>query len=156
MTYGPEARPARRASYHAPMDKHPFLSPEWIVAAREIRSEHGTLGQPVPTDVRLNQVITDVPFGDGNIEAHIDTTSGQLEMELGPLEAADATVTLDYDTAKMVFVEGSPQVLMQAFMAGKVRVQGDLAKLIAAMQQVAPADAEAAAPVHQKIRDITE
>ncbi|MGH9189034.1 MAG: SCP2 sterol-binding domain-containing protein [Acidimicrobiales bacterium] len=137
------------------MDKHAFLSTEWIAAARAIRSEQGTLGQPIPGDIRLNQVITEVPFGDGTIEAHIDTTSGQLEMELGHLEGADATVSMEYDTAKMVFVEGSPQVLMQAFMAGKVRVQGDLAKLIAAMQQVAPPDAETIAPVHQQIRDIT-
>ena len=138
------------------MTKHPFLSPEWITAARAIRQEHGSLGQPVPAEIRLNHVITDVPFGDGEIEAHVDTTSGQLDMELGHLEGADATVSLDYDTAKMVFVEGSPQVLMQAFMAGKVRVQGDLAKLILAMQQIAPPDAEAVAPIQQQIRDITE
>jgi hypothetical protein len=138
------------------MDKHPFLSDAWIDAARQLRGQHGTLATPVPEDIRLNQVITDVPFGEGTVNAHIDTTSGQLEMELGHLESADATVSLDYETAKMVFVEGNPQVLMQAFMAGKVRVQGDLAKLIAAIQQVAPPDSGQADAVRQAIRDITE
>ena len=138
------------------MDKHPFLSDAWIAAARELRTRHGTLATPVPDDIRLNQIITDVPFGEGTVNAHIDTTSGQLEMDLGHLESADATVSLDYETAKMVFVEGNPQVLMQAFMAGKVRVQGDLAKLIAAMQQVAAPDAGQTDAVRQEIRDITE
>ena len=79
----------------------------------------------------MNQIITDVPFGDGTIDAHMDTSSGELEMDLGHLENPDVTVTLDYDTAKAIFVEGNPQAGMQAFMAGKIKVQGDMTKLMA-------------------------
>ncbi len=142
------------------MAKYPFLSDEWIAAARRIREEHGSIGTPLPNDIRMNQVITEVPPGDRTVDAHIDTTSGNLEMELGHLESADVTVTLDYETAKSFFVEGANeagmQAFTQAFMGGKVRVQGDLAKLLAALQQVSPPDPAHVSTVQQQIRDITE
>lgn len=141
------------------MDTYPFLSDEWIAAAREIREEHGTIGTPLPNDIRMNQVITDVPPDERTVDAHIDTTSGNLEMELGHLENPDVTITLDYETAKSFFVEGATeagmQAFTQAFMGGKVRVQGDLAKLLAALQQVAPPDPAQVSAVQQQIRDIT-
>ena len=142
------------------MDKYPFLSDEWIAAARSIREEHGSIGTPLPNNIRMNQVITEVPPGDRTVDAHIDTTSGNLEMELGHLESPDVTVTLDYETAKSFFVEGATEAGMQAFtsafMGGKVRVQGDLAKLLAALQQVAPPEPDQVSTVQQQIKDITE
>ncbi len=137
------------------MDRYPFLSDEWVAAARQIRSEYGVLDDGVPTNIRMNQIITDVPFGDGNIDAHTDTTSGALEMDLGHLDKADVTVTLDYDTAKAVFVDGTVAVAMKAFMEGKVRVQGEMSKLLAALGQLTPSDESSVNEVQQKIRDIT-
>ncbi len=110
----------------------------------------------MPGDIRLNLVVTDVPFSTGQLDAHLDTTSGQPDMELGHLENADAVVTLDYETAKAVFIEGTPAVLMQSFMAGKMRVQGDMAKLVTAMGQLAAPDPTETAPVQAAIRAITE
>src|SRR3954462_4376309 len=95
---------------------------------------------PPAASVRMNQVITEVPFGDGKLDAHLDTSSGTLEMETGHLENPDVTVTLDYVTAKAIFVDGTMEAGMKAFMDGKVRVQGDMAKLIAALQQLSPPD----------------
>ncbi|MDQ6726118.1 MAG: SCP2 sterol-binding domain-containing protein, partial [Actinomycetota bacterium] len=121
------------------MATYPFLSEEWITEARKIRAE---LAPPsvdaAPASVRMNQVITDVPFGAGTLDAHLDTSSGTLEMETGHLDHADVTVTLDYATAKAIFVDGTLDAGMKAFMEGRVRVQGDMAKLIAALQQLAP------------------
>ena len=76
-----------------------------------------------------------------------------MEMDLGHLESADLTVTVDYATAKAIFVEQNPQAGMQAFMAGKIKVQGDMTKLMA--MQSGPAD-PAAAEVAEKIKEITE
>ena len=45
---------------------------------------------------------------------------------------ADLTLTTDYVTAREIFMSGNPQAGMQAFMEGKVKVQGDLTKLMAA------------------------
>jgi len=133
--------------------KHPFLSQEWMDEARKVREEYKGKTPPIAHQVRMNQVITEVPFGEGTLESHMDTTSGELVMEEGHLDEVDLTVTLDYATAKAIFVEGNPQAGMQAFMAGKVKVQGDMTKLMA-MQQTAP-DATAA-EIQERIKAITE
>ncbi len=138
------------------MDRFPFLSDDWVAAARQIREEFGVLEDGIPDNIRMNQVINEVPFGTGTINAHVDTSSGSLEMDLGHLEKADVTVTLDYATAKSVFVDGTISAAMTAFMAGKVRVQGEMAKLLAALQQLAPPDGSAATAVQDRIRAITE
>jgi putative sterol carrier protein len=135
---------------------YPFLSDEWITAARRIRQEYKGRAQPVANPVRMNQVITDVPFGTGTLDAHIDTTAGELEIDAGHLEGPDVTVTLDYETAKAVFVDGTMETAMQAFMAGKVRVQGDLPKLIAAVQQQASPLTPEAGEITRRIKEITE
>ena len=135
------------------MAKYPFLSPEWLDEAKKIREEYRGKTPPAAHAVKMNQIITDVPFGEGNIEAHMDTSSGELEMDMGHIDAPDVTVTLDYETAKAIFVEGNPQAGMQAFMAGKIKVQGDMTKLMA-MQSGAPDPT--AQEVAGKIKEITE
>jgi putative sterol carrier protein len=132
---------------------YPFLSDEWIAAAKEIREEYRGKGAAVPHKVKMNQVITDVPFGSGIIESHMDSTSGEVELELGHLDDPDLTVTLDYATAKAILVDQNPQAGMQAFMAGKVKVQGDMTKLMA-MQQATPDPT--AAEVASRIKAVTD
>jgi putative sterol carrier protein len=133
--------------------KYPFLSDEWMDAAQALRDEYRGKGAPVAHVVKMNQIITDVPFGDGTIEAHMDTSSGEMEMDTGHIEGADVTVTLDYATAKAIFVEGNPQAGMQAFMSGKIKVAGDMTKLMAMQSGAADPVAEELA---QKIAEITE
>ena len=135
------------------MATHKFLSPEWMEAARTIREELEGEVPPPEHSVRMNQVITDVPFGTGVIHAHLDTTAGDIELEEGHLDQPDVTVTTDYATAKSLFVEWDPQAGMQAFMAGKIKVQGDLTKLLA-MQQTGLDPAALAAA--RRIQAITE
>lgn len=134
------------------MAKYPFLSDEWVEEARKIREANPGASQ-TPHKVRMNQVVTDVPFGDGTINAHMDSSSGELHMDTGHLDAPDLTVTLDYTTAKAILVDGNPQAGMQAFMAGKIKVQGDMTKLMA--MQSAPPSPEAA-EVAKLIQEITE
>jgi putative sterol carrier protein len=129
-----------------------FLSEEWINEAKRIRDESGGNTLSVPHQVKMNQIITEVPFGDGEIKAHLDTTNGTVELDLGHLEDPDVTVTLDYATAKAILVEGNPQAGMQAFMSGKIKVEGDMAKLMA-MQTFTPDPA--AQEVAAKIKAIT-
>ncbi len=136
------------------MPKYKFLSEEWIEEAKRIRSEmEGDTPAPAHS-VRMNQIVTEVPFGDGEIQAFMDTSDGEMKMDLGALENPDLTVTLDYATAKAILVDGNPQAGMQAFMAGKVKVQGDITKLMA-MQQSGGAD-ETAAKIAAAIQEITE
>jgi putative sterol carrier protein len=72
---------------------------------------------------------------------------------MGHLEVQDLKVTVDYDTAKAILIEGNPQAGMQAFMAGKVKVEGDMAKLMA-LQAGPPPDASAA-EMAGRLKDIT-
>ena len=126
-----------------------FLSDEWIEAARKIREE-APAPATTPASVKMNLTITDVPFGDGSVEAHMDTTSGELELDLGHLEGSDVAATLDYDTAKAMMVDANPQAAMQAFMAGKIKLTGDMTKAMA--MQSGPADPE----LTKRIQEITE
>ena len=134
------------------MAKYPFLSDEWMDAAMKIRDEYKGKGAPVGHVVKMNQIITDVPFGEGTIEAHMDTSSGELEMDRGHIDGPDVTVTLDYETAKAIFVEGNPQAGMQAFMAGKIKVQGDMTKMMALQSGTPDPTAE---EIAAKIKEIT-
>ena len=135
------------------MATYPFLSDEWLAEAKKIREEYrGKVPAPAHV-VKMNQIITEVPFGDGTINAHMDTSGGELELDTGHLDDPDVTVTLDYATAKAIFVEGNPQAGMQAFMAGKVKVQGDMTKMMAMAS--GPPD-EAAQSLAARIAEITE
>ncbi|MFZ4519268.1 MAG: SCP2 sterol-binding domain-containing protein [Microthrixaceae bacterium] len=136
------------------MAKYKFLSEEWIAEAKRIREEMEGDAPAPAHEVRMNQIITDVPFGDGELQAHMDTSDGEMKMDLGHIENPDLTVTLDYDTAKAILVDGNAQAGMQAFMAGKVKVQGDMTKLMAMQQQ--GGDPELAAKVSAAIKEITE
>jgi hypothetical protein len=111
--------------------QYPFLSDEWVAEARKIRAEFKGKAPEIPVSVRMNQIIQDVPFGDGTIEAHVDTSSGELEVETGLLNSPDLTVTIGYDTAKAILIDGNAQAAMQAFLAGKIKVDGDITKLLA-------------------------
>lgn len=135
------------------MATYPFLSDEWVSEARKLREEYEGKGSAVPHQVKMNLVITEVPFGPGAIDAHMDTSEGSIKLDFGHVEPADLKVTLDYGTAKSILVEGNPQAGMQAFMAGKVRVEGDMAKLMAL--QTVPPDANAQ-ELASRLREMTE
>ena len=132
---------------------HMFLSEEWMAAAHEIRERYADQVPPVTTVIRINQVIVDVPFGEGEVKAYLDTSSGRLTMELGELDEADATITTDYGTAKALFVDQDQAVAMQAFMSGKIKVQGDMMKMMA-MQTAIPSN-EFTDTIADEIKSIT-
>ena len=132
---------------------HPFLSEAWMEAARSIRLKYQGQTAAVTTAIRMNQVITDVPFGEGVVRAYTDTSTGEVVMELGELPDADVTITTDYHTALKILVEQDQAAAMQAFMAGKVKIQGDMMKMMA-MQTSMPQD-DVARAIAQEIRDIT-
>jgi putative sterol carrier protein len=84
----------------------------------------------------------------------MDTSTGEVVMDLGHLEKVDATLTTDYATARTIFVEQDPQKAMEAFLTGKVKVEGDMLKLMA--MQTAMPQTEMSLVVAAEIRAITE
>jgi hypothetical protein len=140
------------------MPKYQFLSPDWTAEARRIRAEvgdgAGSGGGTIPAEpVRMNLVVTDVPFGGGTVDAHIDSGEGRLLVDLGHIDDPDVKVTLDYLTAKAIVVDGNTQAAAQAFMGGKITVEGDYMKLLA--MQAAPLD-PVAAELARRVREITD
>ena len=118
---------------------HPFLSPEWFDAVREVRDRYAGQVSAPSTAVRMNQIITGVPFGESTVSTYIDTSAGGLILDVGSLPDPEVTITTDYDTARQLFVQFDQSVAMQAFMSGKIKVQGDMMKLVG-LQAAMPAD----------------
>jgi putative sterol carrier protein len=110
------------------MNKYPFLSDDWFDAADKLIKQHAPTAPPT-TNLVMN---LEVASGDKTIEFHMGSKDGQALFGKGKAEAADLTLSTDMDTARAVFVSGDQQAGMQAFMAGKVRVQGDMTKLMMA------------------------
>jgi predicted unusual protein kinase regulating ubiquinone biosynthesis (AarF/ABC1/UbiB family) len=112
----------------------PFLSPEWIDAMRDLRDEVATtLADQVPGDVPAvvaNLTVTDVPFGDGTVLAHADTSTGSVDLDLGHRPDAHLHLTLDHATARTLVLEQQPQFAMRAFLLGKIKLDGDLAGVL--------------------------
>ena len=106
------------------------MSDPWLGALAEIQ------GGDVAADdalakVRINLVVKDVPFGTGMIAAHLDTAGGVIDIGVGHIDGADVTVQLGYRLAKSIIVDGDGQAAMVAFLTRKLRVDGDMGKLLA-------------------------
>jgi hypothetical protein len=156
-------RDSLAADFAAPVErghlvtKYPFLSEEWVEEARRIRAEYADRAPKVSVPVRINQIVKGAPFGSGTVESHLDTSAGEVDFEVGHLESPDLTMTIDYDTAKAIFVQGDSQAAMQAFMSGRIKVDGDMTKLIQLQSAGVVGSADPAAQeLAKRLQDITE
>ena len=109
-------------------DKYPFLSDPWFDAADQLIKEHAPEAPP-STNLVMNLEVAD---GDKTVTFHMGSKDGTTLFGKGPADGADLTLSTDIDTAREVFIAGNQQAGMQAFMSGKVRVQGDMTKLMMA------------------------
>ncbi|MGH9003622.1 MAG: SCP2 sterol-binding domain-containing protein [Acidimicrobiia bacterium] len=125
---------------------HTFLSDDWLDAVEALRDE-----APEPAaamkDLKLNIVVSGGP--DGDREIHM--AGGQFER--GLVDDAPTKLTVPYDVAKAMFIDGNQQAAMQAFMSGQIKVEGDMAKLMA-MQAGGPPTADQTA-FQEKIKELT-
>ena len=132
---------------------YPFLSPDWMNAARALRETMPRPDTAPPVAVRMNLVVTDTPF-DADVQGHVDTTDGEVVIEDGHLDGPDLTVTVDYETARAIFIDQDAAAAMQAFMGGRIKVDGDLTKMLAMQASAAAPDANAQG-LADALRDIT-
>jgi hypothetical protein len=119
-----------RASNLQRVSAHPFLSPEWIEAARAIRADFADRIPDPDVPLRANVRINDAPFDDPEIEGYLDTSDGTVLLELGALDDPELTVSTDYATARALFVARDPGKIMEAFMLGKVLITGDVTRIL--------------------------
>jgi putative sterol carrier protein len=104
-----------------------FLSQEWaetmtnsLNSSDEFKSAAG--GQ----STKLQQVVTGVDGGD--LKYYFVLDNGTAEVSLGEIEGAEATVTQNYDTA--AGLQKGEVNAQQAFMQGKLKVSGNMMKLM--------------------------
>ena len=132
---------------------HEFLSDDWMEAVKAIRDKYADQAPPVPYKIRMNQVISGAPFNDGaDIHIYMDTSDGTMTLDKGELESPEVTVSTDWETARKIFVDQDQAAGMQAFMSGKIKVQGDMTKMMA-LQSGTPDPAQA--EISAKIQEIT-
>lgn len=127
-----------------------FLSDEWLAEVRKLQE-----GVDVPTpaalaDLKLNIVVTGGPEGDKDFHF-----AGGMNFEPGLVDDAPTKLTVPYDVAKAMFVEGNNQAAMQAFMQGQIKVEGDMSRLMAMQGAAGAAPSAEQTALTAKIREIT-
>ena len=128
---------------------HPFMSNSWFDAIVKVRDEIGEI--PVDEaikDIVVNLVVTDGP--DGDQEMHMKAGS----FDRGLAENAPTKLTIPYEIARSLFVERDQQVAVEAFMAGRITIEGDIGPLM--QLRLAREDSPQSRKLKDRIKEITE
>ena len=91
-------------------------------------------------------------FEPGEVRTFIDTSDGSMRTGKGEVDGADVTLHTDWETSRKIIVEQDQQAAMQAFMSGKIKVTGDMTKIMM-MNAAPPTDAQKAAA--EDIKNLT-
>ncbi|MDK1019364.1 MAG: SCP2 sterol-binding domain-containing protein [Actinomycetota bacterium] len=104
-----------------------FLSEDQFTAAsEELNSDPGFQSAMANVKLAVQFDVSGAPQGD--VTYYLKVADGLAETKLGPLEGADVTVASDYETSQAIS-KGELNVQM-AFMTGKIKVGGDMAKIM--------------------------
>jgi hypothetical protein len=122
--------------------KHEFLSNEWFAKVDELIAKAGDL--KIPAEMKAVEVNITVTSPNG--EKQIYLKDGLFSP--GHKATATTKLTLSEELARKIFIEADAAAGVQAFLAGEMQVEGDIAKLVA-MQTVEPSD-----PQKQLTKDI--
>jgi len=105
-----------------------FLSEDYVTAAQEALDGHaGFQGAIAGKELALQFKVTDMPDG-GEVDYYVNIAGDAAGVGLGELEAGDVTVTNSYETA--VAISTGELNTQMAFMTGKLKVSGEMAKLM--------------------------
>ena len=103
-----------------------FLSEEWAAAVQEaLNSNEGFRSSAGSQTAKVQQVVT-TPEGEKKYWFKLE--GGEASLGTGDLDGAETTITQDYDTAKKLSTNELTGTA--AYMSGKLRVSGDLMKLM--------------------------
>jgi putative sterol carrier protein len=103
-----------------------FLSEEWAKAFTDAMNSSDDFKQAAGTQTSKVQNVVNSPEGEKRF--YLKLENGQVDVGTGDLPEAEATITQDYDTAVALFKNELTGTA--AYMSGKLKVQGDLMKLM--------------------------
>ncbi|MGH2653020.1 MAG: SCP2 sterol-binding domain-containing protein [Actinomycetota bacterium] len=103
-----------------------FLSDEWAAAVTEALNNSDAFKQSAGSQTAKIQQVVETPEGEKRYFFKLE--NGQAEVGTGDLEGAEATVSQDYDTA--VALSKNELSGTAAYMSGKLKLQGDLMKMM--------------------------
>ena len=104
-----------------------FLSEEWAADVTEALNDHEGWKNAIGTaELGIQFQTEDGP--EGEVNYYLSAKGGQATMALGELESPDVTVKQSYDTATAI--SKGEMNTQTAFMTGKLKVSGNLAKLM--------------------------
>lgn len=128
------------------MTTHLFLSQDWFTYVHELNANVGEL----PLSPALQNLIINFHLTDEN--------ANQLHLKAGKLwqhgnDHAAATLILDYPTLQALIFERRTDAIIDAFMTGKIRVEGDMSALLS-LQSAKPSQEQKA--LYKEILAMTE
>lgn len=104
-----------------------YLTRDWIDQANTALSSTPSIAAATQgQSACIQQEIAGGPLGD--VTLHLRFDDGTVSFAEGPAEAADVTVRTDYETSAAM--NRGEQNQMAAFMAGKVKAEGNLMKVM--------------------------
>jgi len=102
-----------------------FLTDDWFTTVEKLSADAGDLNlPPALANLAINLVVANA---DNTTEVSLE--SGKIQKGLSP--NAKTTLNMDAETLRKVFLEFDMAAAMQAFMTGKIKVQGDMSQLMA-------------------------
>ena len=105
-----------------------FLSEEWAQEMTNALNESDEFQSAASgQQVKLQQVVTSMPDG-GETKYYFTLEGGKVQIGLGDLADAEATLTQEYDTA--VAITKQELNAQNAFMQGKLKISGNMMKLM--------------------------
>jgi putative sterol carrier protein len=104
-----------------------FLSEQWAEEVTRAINTNEAFKQAAGNQAARVQNVVSTPEGEKKYFFQLE--GGQAQVSVGEIEAPDATISQDYETA--MALSKNELSGTAAFMSGKVRVSGDLMKLMA-------------------------
>ena len=103
-----------------------FLSEEWAQAVKDaVNSNEAFKSAAGSQTAKIQQVVTGP---EGETKYWFKLEGGSADLGIGEIDSPDATISQDYDTA--VALSKNELTGTSAYMSGKLRVSGDLMKLM--------------------------
>jgi len=106
------------------MTTHRFMSEGWINEINKIREGLGEI--EIPDRAKSISLNISVIYDDNPEMASV--SNGELRS--GHVDDGKTTISLPADVAKKLFIDRDQGAAMQAFMGGKIKVEGDMSQLM--------------------------